>query len=96
MPSKTPSRAFVRERITVDATDQIVGRLATRIAHLLMGKHKASYVPHEDRGAIVTVTNADTREQKCRRRFYSAPVIVQVVLHARLSPSFKRRAQEKF
>jgi large subunit ribosomal protein L13 len=59
MPSKTPSRAFVRERITVDATDQIVGRLATRIAHLLMGKHKASYVPHEDRGAIVTVTNAD-------------------------------------
>ncbi len=48
-----------RETHEIDATDKVVGRLATRIATILMGKHKASYVPHMDTGDIVKVTNAD-------------------------------------
>lgn len=42
----------------IDATNQVVGRLATRIAKLLMGKHKPTYVPHIDAGDFVKVTNA--------------------------------------
>lgn len=40
-----------------DATDQIVGRLATQIATILRGKNKPEYVPHLDMGDIVEVSN---------------------------------------
>ncbi len=43
----------------VDATDKILGRLATRIATVLMGKHKPTYTAHVDTGDFVVVTNAD-------------------------------------
>lgn len=43
----------------IDATGKVVGRLATHIATLLIGKHRADYVPHIDSGDIVKVTNAD-------------------------------------
>lgn len=43
----------------VDATDQVVGRLASRIAVLLMGKHRPTYTPHIDTGDYVVVVNAD-------------------------------------
>lgn len=42
-----------------DATDQVVGRLASRIARVLRGKHKPTYTPHMDTGDYVIVTNAD-------------------------------------
>lgn len=42
----------------VDASDQIVGRLATEIATILMGKHRPTYTPHTDTGDFVVVTNA--------------------------------------
>lgn len=42
----------------VDATDQILGRLASRIATVLMGKHKPAYTPNVDTGDFVVVTNA--------------------------------------
>jgi large subunit ribosomal protein L13 len=42
----------------VDASDQTLGRLATRIATLLEGKHKATYSPHLDSGDHVVVVNA--------------------------------------
>ncbi len=42
----------------VDATDQILGRLATKIALILMGKHRPTYTPHVDTGEFVVVTNA--------------------------------------
>lgn len=48
-----------RETVTIDATGQVVGRLATKIANILMGKNKATYIAHVDEGAIVKVTNAD-------------------------------------
>ena len=43
----------------VDAADQTLGRLATRIATLLEGKHKPIYSPHLDTGDHVVVINAD-------------------------------------
>ncbi len=51
---KTP---LVRNRIEVDASNVPLGRLATRVATLLRGKHKASYQPHIDAGDIVVVKN---------------------------------------
>ncbi|HWF43243.1 MAG TPA: 50S ribosomal protein L13 [Candidatus Kapabacteria bacterium] len=42
----------------VDASGQTVGRLATRVATLLRGKHKASFTPHVDTGDFVVVVNA--------------------------------------
>jgi len=43
----------------VDATDKVVGRLASRIAVILMGKHRPTYTPHVDTGDFVIVTNAE-------------------------------------
>lgn len=42
----------------VDATDKILGRMATRIATILMGKHRPEYTPHVDTGDFVIVINA--------------------------------------
>ena len=42
----------------LDATDQILGRMATKIATILMGKHKPTYTAHVDTGDFVVVTNA--------------------------------------
>jgi large subunit ribosomal protein L13 len=43
----------------VDATDKVVGRLASDIAVILMGKHRPEYTPHVDTGDFVLVVNAD-------------------------------------
>ena len=43
----------------IDADDQVLGRLTTKIAILLMGKHKPEYVPHLLSGDFVVVINAD-------------------------------------
>ena len=42
----------------IDATDQVVGRLAVQIANLLRGKHRPQYTPHVDTGEFVIVVNA--------------------------------------
>jgi len=42
-----------------DATDKVVGRMASDIAVLLMGKHKPIYTPHVDTGDFVIVTNVE-------------------------------------
>ena len=43
----------------VDATDKVVGRLASDIAVRLMGKHRPTYTPHVDTGDFVVVINAE-------------------------------------
>lgn len=48
-----------REWILVDATDKVLGRLASQIAIRLRGKHKPIYTPHVDTGDYVVVINAD-------------------------------------
>ncbi len=45
--------------LLVDATDKIVGRLATEIATILMGKHRPTYTPHVDTGDYVVVVNVE-------------------------------------
>lgn len=44
---------------TVDATDVVLGRLSTKVAEILQGKHKVTYMPNVDMGDYVIVTNAD-------------------------------------
>ncbi|MFA6304731.1 MAG: 50S ribosomal protein L13 [Patescibacteria group bacterium] len=48
---------IVRAKYLLDATDQVAGRLATKVAILLMGKNVASYRPNYDHGATVEITN---------------------------------------
>lgn len=43
----------------VDATDVVLGRLATQVAKLLRGKQKPSYAPHADSGDFVVIINAE-------------------------------------
>jgi large subunit ribosomal protein L13 len=47
-----------REWVVMDASDQILGRLATEVARLLRGKHKPDYTPFLDTGDFVVVVNA--------------------------------------
>lgn len=47
-----------RQKHTIDASGKILGRLAVEVARILMGKHRASYVPYLDTGDFVVVTNA--------------------------------------
>jgi large subunit ribosomal protein L13 len=43
----------------IDATDQVLGRVAVKAANLLRGKEKAIFTPHVDTGDVVVVINAD-------------------------------------
>jgi large subunit ribosomal protein L13 len=47
-----------RERHVIDASDQILGKLATQASSLLMGKHKPVFCRHLDTGDYVVITNA--------------------------------------
>lgn len=53
------SHEVEREWYVVDATDLVLGRLASNIAHRLRGKHKTIYTPHVDTGDYIIVINAD-------------------------------------
>jgi large subunit ribosomal protein L13 len=62
MTSGTPSvRAgqVRREWFVVDADGAVLGRLASRVARVLSGKHRPGYVPYLDTGDFVVVTNAE-------------------------------------
>ena len=48
-----------REWLVIDAEDQVLGRVATKAAQLLKGKHKPQYTPHVDTGDFVIIINAD-------------------------------------
>lgn len=48
-----------RDWFVVDATDKVLGRLATEIARRLRGKHKPEYTPHVDTGDYIVVVNAE-------------------------------------
>lgn len=50
---------LTRKWWVVDATNQPLGRLASRVASVLRGKHKPIYTPHTDTGDFVIVINAD-------------------------------------
>lgn len=48
-----------REWFLVDASDKVLGRLASEIAKILRGKHKPIYTPHVDTGDYIVVVNAE-------------------------------------
>ncbi len=48
-----------RSWVLVDAKDQTLGRLCTRVATLLRGKHKPDWTPHVDNGEYVVIINAE-------------------------------------
>jgi large subunit ribosomal protein L13 len=59
-PTKSAKPAEVEHRwYVVDAADVVLGRLSTRVASVLRGKHKAIYTPHVDTGDFVIVVNAE-------------------------------------
>ncbi len=55
----TKASEIKREWHLIDATDQVLGRLATQVARLLMGKHKPIFTRNLDTGDYVVVINAD-------------------------------------
>ena len=57
-----------RRWFVVDATDLVLGRLATRVATILRGKHRATFTPHVDTGEYVIVINADKVKLTGRKR----------------------------
>jgi large subunit ribosomal protein L13 len=64
MPTQTKTSMLKTEEVShqwylVDGDGQVVGRLASKLAMVLMGKHKAAYTPHVDCGDFVVVVNAD-------------------------------------
>ncbi|MDE0456777.1 MAG: 50S ribosomal protein L13 [Chromatiales bacterium] len=63
-----------RRWFVVDATGQPLGRLASRIAHRLRGKHKAVFTPHVDTGDFIVVVNAEkvalTGNKRTRKTYY--------------------------
>jgi len=74
--TKSARPADVQRRwFVVDAQDVVLGRLASRVATILRGKHKAIFTPHVDTGDFVVIVNAEKvqltgrkREQKTYRR----------------------------
>ncbi|CAN5360039.1 hypothetical protein BH09ACT4_BH09ACT4_14250 [soil metagenome] len=56
--SPTPAD-IKREWIVIDATDVVLGRLASHAAAILRGKHKPTFAPHMDMGDFVIVVNAE-------------------------------------
>jgi large subunit ribosomal protein L13 len=63
-----------REWVLIDATDQVLGRVATKAAQILKGKHKPQYTPHVDTGDFVIIVNADkirlTGVKAASKRYY--------------------------
>lgn len=62
-----------RNWVEIDATGQVLGRLATQIAVILQGKNKPTYTPHHDVGDFVVVTNVDKLKitgNKATQKFY--------------------------
>lgn len=64
-----------KEWVVVDATDQVLGRLCTKVAKLLRGKYKPTFTPHVDCGDNVIIINADkiriTGNKMTDRVYYS-------------------------
>jgi large subunit ribosomal protein L13 len=60
MPTPVPKESEIQRKwFVVDASDQVLGRLASRVAKILRGKHKPIFTPHLDVGDHVVVVNAE-------------------------------------
>jgi large subunit ribosomal protein L13 len=95
-------RDVQRDWYVVDASDKVLGRLASAIAHRLRGKHKPIYTPHVDTGDFIVVTNVEKikvtgnkAEQKLYHRHSGYPGGVRTVNFAQLQQRFPERALER-
>ncbi|MEE2044171.1 MULTISPECIES: 50S ribosomal protein L13 [Nocardiopsidaceae] len=91
-----------RQWHVVDATDLVLGRMASQVATLLRGKHKPYYAPHIDTGDFVIVVNADKvaltgkkLEQKKAYRHSGYPGGLRSVAYVDLLENNPERAIEK-
>ena len=91
-----------RQWHVIDATDVVLGRLATQAATLLRGKHKAIYAPHVDTGDFVIIVNAAKvaltgakRDQKIAYRHSGYPGGLKAVPYSELLAKRPERAVEK-
>ena len=76
MKSYTPSKSDQQSSwIVIDASKYVLGRLATKVAHILRGKNKPVFTPHMDMGDYVIVINADkvkvTGKKREQKVYYS-------------------------
>lgn len=86
----------------IDATDVVLGRLASHVATLLRGKHKPTFAPHIDTGDFVVVINADkvalTGDKLAKKRAYrhsGHPGGLRSVTYGELLAQRPERAVEK-
>ena len=103
MRTYTPKPGDVeRNWYVIDASDVVLGRLATHVATLLRGKHKATFAPHVDGGDFVIVINADKvaltgnkRETKLAYRHSGYPGGLRATTYSELLEKHPERAIEK-
>ena len=103
MRTYTPKPGDVqRDWYVIDATDVVLGRLATQVATLLRGKHKPTFAPHVDGGDFVIVINADKvalsgnkRETKMAYRHSGYPGGLRATPYGELLEKNPERAIEK-
>ncbi len=73
--ARTPGGVHAPKWYIVDATDQVVGRLATILARVIMGKHKPTFTKHTDTGDFVVVINSEkvalTRKKWDQKMYYN-------------------------
>jgi large subunit ribosomal protein L13 len=99
----TPKNGEIeRHWLVIDATDIVLGRLASQTATLLRGKHKATFAPHVDTGDFVVIVNAEKialtgskREQKKAYRHSGYPGGLRATGYVELLEKNPRRAVEK-
>ncbi|HEX7271680.1 MAG TPA: 50S ribosomal protein L13 [Casimicrobiaceae bacterium] len=91
-----------RDWYVVDASDKVLGRLASAIAKHLRGKHKPIYTPHVDTGDFIVVTNVEKikvtgtkADDKLYHRHSGYPGGVRTVSFAQLQARFPERALER-
>lgn len=91
-----------RQWYVVDATDVVLGRLASQVAMLLRGKHKPVFAPHVDAGDFVVVVNADKvaitgkkLEQKRAYRHSGYPGGIRSIGYGDLMAKHPERVVEK-
>ena len=91
-----------RDWFVVDATDVVLGRLASEIARRLRGKHKTIYTPHVDTGDYIVVINADKikvtgnkAEGKQYHRHSGYPGGISTTTFAKMQDRVPGRALEK-
>ena len=91
-----------RDWFVVDATDKVLGRLASQIALRLRGKHKPIYTPHMDTGDFIVVTNVEKlrvtgtkAETKLYHRHSTYPGGISTTTFGKMQERFPGRALEK-